>query len=368
MKKILFLLSVVVGLYASTDVYAQKDVKYKFTDATKLTMVGKIFDDTPQPYHRLDSERFGDFNEKEATLVKYTAGLAIAFKSNSPSIAIIPTYGLVKNISSTASISSKGFDLYIKDSEGRYGEPGKWIFVESNSGHNGKQDVIKKGMDDTMKEFLLYLPTFSEINELLIGVEKGYVIEKIENPFRHRIAVFGSSYTHGHSTSRAGMAYPAQLSRMTGLQFMNLGCSGNSKLQQHFARALAAADLDAIVFDAFSNPTAERIEKTLFQFIETIQASHPDIPLIFQQTIYRETMNFDQVSTANTLAKMGAAQRMMDEAVKKYKNVYFITPDPTMDNHDSSVDGTHPSDLGYYLWAKSVKDPILEILAKYGIK
>lgn len=369
MKRILFLISAVLGLCIAAGAYAQdKNVKYKFVDATKLTVVGKLFNDTPQPYHRLDTEKYEGFSETEATLLKYSAGIAIAFRSDSPSIAVLPTYGLIKQIASTASVSSKGFDLYIKDSEGRYGQPGRWIFAESTSGHDGRHDVIKDGLDGTMKEFLLYLPTFSELNELLIGVEKGYVLEKIDNPFRHRIAVFGSSFTHGHSTSRAGMTYPAQLSRMTGLQLLNLGVSGNSKLQQHFAKALGAADVDAIIFDAFSNPTAERIEKTLFQFIETIQESHPEIPLIFQQTIYRETMNFDANRTAGGVTKMATAERMMKEAMEKYNNVYFIVPNASLENHDTSVDGTHPSDLGYYLWAQSIKDPVLEILAKYGIR
>jgi lysophospholipase L1-like esterase len=36
--------------------------------------------------------------------------------------------------------------------------------------------------------------------------------------------------------------------------------------------------------------------------------------------------------------------------------------------HSTSVDGIHPSDYGYTLWAKSVKKPLLKILAKYGIR
>jgi hypothetical protein len=42
-----------------------------------------------------------------------------------------------------------------------------------------------------------------------VGVEKGTEIIPIDNPFRYRIAIWGSSFTHGASTSRAGMAYPA---------------------------------------------------------------------------------------------------------------------------------------------------------------
>ena len=367
MKRSLFILAALLIAFAAS-AQDESSVNYKYVDAAKLTVVGKVFNDTPEPFHRLDTEKYTGFNEKEETLMKYSSGLAIAFQSNSPSISIIPTYGKIKLSPATATVSARGFDLYIKDTEGRYGKPGNWVFAESHAGRADKPATIKDCLDNTMKEFLLYLPTYSEVLGLQIGVEKGCSIKKIDNPFRHRIAIFGSSFTHGASTSRPGMAYPAQLSRMTGLQFLSLGCSGNCKLQQHFAEALASADVDAIVFDAFSNPSAGLIEDALFPFIETIQKKHPDIPLIFQQTIYRETRNFNAEKDASEAAKMAMAEKMMKLAMEKYKNVYFIVPNAASEAHDTSVDGTHPGDFGYWIWAQSVKEPIVEILSKYGIQ
>lgn len=342
--------------------------KYNFVDATKLTVVGKLFNNTKMPFHRVDTNRFKGFTDKENLLVRESSGIAIAFMTDSPSISIIPTFGFISNTPGTMGVSSKGFDLYIRDTEGRYGPAGEWVYAESRPGSQGKEVVIKDGMDDSMKEFLLYLPTYSEVYDLRIGVEEGYKIKKIDNPFRHRIGIFGSSFTHGASTSRSGMTYPAQLSRMTGLQFLSLGVSGNCKLQPYFAAVLAAADVDALVFDAFSNPSAALIEKELFPFIEAIQQKHPDIPLIFQQTIYRETRNFNAEKDETEARKMKAAEDMMKKAMEKYQHVYFIVPNASSERHDTSVDGTHPSDYGYYLWAESVREPILEILAKYGIR
>lgn len=367
MKRLVILIAAMVCAVAA---YSQdaSTVDYKYVDATKLTVVGKVFNDTPQPFHRLDTEKFQGFNEKEKRLMTYSSGIAIAFKSNSPSISFIPTYGEIKLSPATAVVSTRGFDLYIKDTEGKYGPAGNWVFAESHGGRADKPATIKDCLDTSMKEFLLYLPTYSEVKDLKIGVEKGYKLAKIENPFRHRIAIFGSSFTHGACTSRPGMTYPAQLGRMTGLQFLSLGCSGNCKLQKHFAEALAAADVDAMVFDAFSNPSAGMIENALFPFIETIQKSHPDIPLIFQQTIYRETRNFNAEKDAAEAAKMAMAEKMMKLAMEKYKNVYFVVPNAASEAHDTSVDGTHPGDYGYWVWAESVKDQIVDILAKHGIK
>ena len=159
-----------------------------------------------------------------------------------------------------------------------------------------------------------------------------------------------------------------QLMRWTGLQFLSIACSGNCKMQPYFADVLCDADVDAFIFDAFSNPDAKMIEERLFPFIEKIQSAHPDIPLIFQQTIYREKRNFDMSTEKVESEKQAMAEKLMKEAVKKYKNVYFIQTNATDELHETSVDGVHPDDHGYTLWAKSIEKQVLKILKKYGIK
>ena len=118
----------------------------------------------------------------------------------------------------------------------------------------------------------------------------------------------------------------------------------------------------------FSNPSAEMIEDRLFPFIERMQEAHPGIPLIFMQTIYRESRNFDLHRDAVEQAKMDMAAKLMAEAVKKYDDVYFVIPNTGKSSHETSVDGTHPSDMGYKAWAESIEKPILRILKKYGIR
>ena len=180
-----------------------------------------------------------------------------------------------------------------------------------------------------------------------------------------RLAVHGSSFTMGVSTSRTGMSYPMQLARATGLQVLGFAASGNCKLQQPFAQALADADVDAILFDTFSNPSVQEIRDRLLPFIETVQASHPDIPLIFQRTIYRESRNFNTAKAAEEARRIEIADSLMKIACKKYKNVYYIHPNATSRDHETSVDGTHPGDYGYTLWEKSIEKKVLRILRKY---
>jgi lysophospholipase L1-like esterase len=66
---------------------------------------------------------------------------------------------------------------------------------------------------------------------------------------------------------------------------------------------------------------------------------------------------------------MDLVDSLMRVACKRYKDVYYVkTTNATSPDHYTSVDGTHPGDYGYTLWARSVKKPVLRILRKYGIK
>ena len=347
----------------TTGAQTPKDVKYSFTEASDLNLIGKIID-TPNPYHRVDTVKYKGFTKGENEQVRSSAGLAVLFKTNSSVISVLADYGYMNRATNTMGISLRGYDLYIR-------KDGEWLYAASKAAGDGSEEnnlVIIKDMDDSMKECMLYLPIYSEEYSVKIGVQEGAVLESIESPFRHRIGIFGSSYTQGISTSRPGMSYPMQLMRMTGLQLLSLGCSGNCKMQPYFADVLCDADVDAFIFDCFSNPDAKMIEERLFPFIERIQAAHPGKPLIFQQTIYRESRNFCLSSEAKEGSKQAMAEKLMKEAVKKYKDVYFIRTNATDEIHSTSVDGIHPSDYGYMLWAESIRKPIVKILKKYGIR
>lgn len=362
MKKTRFVF-IALALMLSTCLYAQK-AQMHYVEASDLTLVGKLFPDTPNPYHRVDTVRYKGFTEYENFQVRMSSGISVAFRTNSSKITVKADYGRITMPRSSNRFTSRGFDLYVR-------KDGEWIWAGSNAPADDEEALKKsitivKDMDGEWKDCLLYLPNFSELNSVRIGVDAESSIEAMENPFKGRVAMFGSSLTHGSATTRPGMAWPAQLSRMTGYQILSLGCGGNCKMQPYFAEALAGADADAFIFDTFSNPNAGLIRERLFPFIETIRAAHPDTPFIFINTLYREGRNFDTKVDAREKAKAAMADSLMQEAVRRYEHVYWIAhASASAADHETSVDGSHPSDYGYQLMALSVKDRLTEILDSY---
>ncbi len=359
-----FIAFVSVFIFAlSTFAQTPKDVKYVFTEASNLNIIGKI-SETVNPYHRVDTVKYKGFTKTENNQVRCSSGLAILFKTNSTVITTQTEYGFLYTGTTTNWVAHRGYDLYIK-------KDGKWIFAAAAVAPMGKEKqntVIIKNMDGTMKECMLYLPLYSEEKSIKIGVQEGSTLEPLESPFRYRVGIFGSSYTHGVCCGRAGMTYPAQFTRHTGIQMLSLGCSGNCKLQDYFANVLVDAKVDAFVFDTFSNPSPEQIRARLFPFIEKVQAAHPGIPMIFQRTIYREQRNFDTQCEHDEAYRITVADSLMNIACKKYKNVYYIHPNASAADHETSIDGIHPSNYGYQLWEESIEKQITKILRKYGMK
>ena len=333
---------------------------YRYTDAQKLTVVSKLLD-TENPYHRIDTKNYESLTAAEVNQCCQSAGIAIAFRTNSDYIGIDAKY--VK-LNSRLDRGMAGFDLYIR-------KDGQWVWAWNNvpnkvvTGQFITLPLLQRSVEG-WKECLLYLPLQSELSELQIVTDLESTVEPLEHPFKGRIAVFGSSFTQGASAERPGLTYSAQLSRMTGYHFINMGFCGNSKLQPYFADALIAAEnVDAYVFDAFSNPTPEEVEKRLFPFIEKFQAAKPGVPLIFIKTLYREKRNFNPAYEAREQAKIDTADSLMTIAVQKYPNVYWIETTNTEDGtHEWTADGTHPSGYGYHLMAKSLLGPLTEILDK----
>ena len=340
--------------------------KYSYVDARSVTCINKPIS-TRNPYHRLDADKYAGMTKGEQEKCRLSCGLAFAFETDSQivGVRVEMLHCLDGNIS--AANAMRGFDLYQE-------QGGEWLWAGSNAlkrdvRGESQEIVLSTGLAKGEKRFILYCPLVAELSSLEIFVSEGCRVTPSENPFRHRVAVWGSSFTQGAGCSRCGMLYTAQLSRMTGINFINLGFSGRCRLQQYFADALIDCPVDAYVIDGFSNPPVEEIQERLFPFIERFQKEKPGVPLIFLKTIYRENRLARPDYERKEQRREEVADSLMKIAVKKYRDVYWVTAtNATGKYHECTTDGTHPGDHGYTLWAESIEKPVTKILKRYGIR
>lgn len=340
----------------------------KWHDAADLTIIGKPIP-TSKPFARIDTSVY-KFNDKTIDYyANYSTGLAVLFETDSRTIKAKWTTGGSNSGDNMAAIGQKGLDLYIL-------VDGKWKFAGVGRPKMGKapfnkhEGTIVTGMAEGPKQCLLYLPLFDKVDALEIGLDENASLKAIENPFRHNIIVHGSSITHGASASRPGMTYAARFGRDNGLYTSNLGFSGMCKLQKEYAYYLAdIKDVDAFIFDTFSNPQADVILANFGEFMDIIRAAHPEVPMIFLQTERREIRNFNVKDEEREAAKQAAAAKVFNERKKTDRHIYFIDSEGFLgDEHIATADGTHPTDLGFTHMLEVISPKIKKILRKYNIR
>ena len=337
--------------------------KYQYVDALSLTIINKAQNDG-LPLNRIDVEQF-DIPKSAKSGLRNTTGLAVVFSTDSRSIRVKWSTTAKRLGSNMTPIFHSGLDLYIK-------ENGKWVFAGVARPKTVGQEheyVAVKNMAVGEKECMLYLPMFNGVKSLQIGVEEDAAIKAIPSPFKHKILFVGSSLTHGASAARPGLCYVARMGRMLNAETPNIGLSGRCRLDDFFANIVCATEADAYFFDTFSNSTKQMIEERLYNFVKRIVAAHPDKPMIFLQTVKRDSGRFDLGARKRNDDQRAAADVLMKQICKEFKNVYFINPGFYIgEDGEGTIDGAHLNDLGVERMLNHTMPKITRILKKYKIR
>jgi lysophospholipase L1-like esterase len=318
----------------------------KYFDASLFQLIGKGFADTESRYGRLPARL------KEVTRIQVwnlstnSSGLAIRFRSNSRVISAKweVTEDVVMNHFTPTGI--KGLDLYCLVN-------GTWQFVNSArpSGKSSKA-VIISNMTDEDREFMLYLPLYDGLSHLEIGIEAGATIGDplVDSPRRDKPVVFyGTSITQGGCATRAGMAYPGILSRMLDRQTINLGFSGNGKLDPEIAEAMTEVDASCYVIDCLPNVTTQMMEEKFVDFLEIIREKKPEVPIVLVENIPYTHMAYDQ-EVSSLIAEKNSLLKVIWKDMRKKgdRNIHYIKGDRLIgDDLEGTVDGVHLTDLGF---------------------
>lgn len=336
-----------------------KAQKIEYTDATTLTLYGKPHFSGPH-FHRVDTARYNDMPRAVKYLSTHAAGLVIAFKTNGKEIHArweVKPPGFSNNMTA---IGKRGLDLYIRKNN-------QWIFAGAGRPDDSASSTHKivANMADGDKECLLFLPLYDELINLEIGVPEGSTIHALEVPWKGKVVIYGSSITQGASASRPGMAYPALLARRMGYEFVNLGFSGNGKMEESVSRMVAdVEDVDLFILDCAANPSPQQIAERTESFVKQIRERHPKVPILMIESVVREGGNFDEVIRKRVSDQNKNFRDAYTRLVKNgMKQLYIIHGDNLLGHdHEGTVDGTHPNDLGFDRMLKVIEPEIKKIL------
>ena len=303
-------------------------------------------------------------NDGARRLMRNTAGGRVRFVTDSRNIAIKVKLSGRTVFSHMPSTGICGFDMYVGA-----GESSRYVktFVPPADNSVTEYEGVFTFDEAQQRLITLHMPLYNGVDELLLGLDEGCTLlppapYKYETP----IVFYGSSVTQGGCASRPGMCHTNILTRRLSCNTVNLGFSGSDKGERALAEYIAALPMSVFVHGyGYNAPSLEHYEQTYYPFYKIIRDKNPDLPIVMMSNPVclsaKEPKRAEYLMCRRQITK-DAYLRAVSEGDK---NVYFIDGARSLGSdaeaQEATVDGTHPTDLGFMNMANSMH-PLLSRL------
>lgn len=342
MKRLSTLFALLLALCAT----AMAQLRYH--EATQFKVIGQPVPDAPRVYTRMPDSLKGKVRDALWNLGQNTAGMAVRFRTNSKQIGVRWKNHSVFNMNHMTATGIRGLDLYCLQGNGQ------WVFVNSAKPRErlNNQSKIIGNLDGSEHEYMLNLPLYEGIDSLEIGVEDGATIVKpqVALPVEAKpIVWYGTSITQGGCASRPGMAATNIVERRLNRVVINLGFSGNGKLDPEVAEIMARHDAGLYIMDMLPNCTSDLINEKIERFYSILRKAHPDTPILLVENPIFPPTRFNSEMRKTISEKNATLQKFF----KKFraggdKKVFFVSSaDMIGSDNEGTVDGVHFTDLGF---------------------
>lgn len=157
-----------------------------------------------------------------------------------------------------------GIDLYATDNNGQE----RWC-----AGNYSMGDTIVynfRGLSYAAKsgngfEYQLFLPLYNSVSWMEIGVPADASFRFLRVSQEKPLVIYGTSIAQGACASRPGMAWGNILNRKLGHPVINLGFSGNGKLEEALFDLLSEIDARLYIIDCMPNLAGKEASAVVYQ-------------------------------------------------------------------------------------------------------
>ena len=327
-------------------------------DVTKWGVEGRAW---PEMERLRWFDRFPAAAQKTVTsavwnLSRDSTGMMVRFKTDATAIHV--HYKVVKTALGMPHMPAtgvSGVDLYARDDAGKW----RWVQVTRPATQEIKAEVIKD-LAPGFREYAAYLPLYNGVEFLHIGVPKGARLEGLAPRSEKPIVFYGTSITHGACASRPGIVHTAILGRRFDTPVINLGFSGNGRMDAAVGEFLVKIDAAAYVIDCLPNMQPAAVREKCAPLVKLIRAARPDTPIILVED--RRFTN-DWITPAkkkfhddNHAALREVYAELVNDGVK---GLHYIPGDALYGTDtEGATDASHASDLGFMRQA-NVMEPVI---------
>lgn len=349
--------------YMSLAPVPEEGIVYHAPFEQPIRLSGLAFADrTVRAFRRLPDGPDGKvfLNDRVDTLANYTAGVQMAFRSDSRKVIVKAKLMMPSSMDHMPQTGSSAFDLYV-------GGPGAWRAVTA-ARYPLHDTEFRAALYEVElpgeREYLIDFPLYNGVESVWIGLEEGSSLLP-PSPWSAEapVVVYGTSITQGGCASRPGMAWTNILSRRRNREFLNFGFSGNGRGEPEMAECLGSiAAPAAYILDYEANSHYEGMRNTLETFLAILRKHHPEVPIaVISALPHRRSIAFGRPDAPDVHPDTVASREYQRALIAKLRaagdrNVHFIAGNTLLgdDWDECMMDGCHLNDLGFYRMAENL--------------
>jgi hypothetical protein len=316
-----------------------------FYDGLAFDIVGKYHGE--KSYIRFPVKYKTTLRKEVWELGENSAGVSIRFRTNASTIMVRWTVMGDNELPHMPATGVKGVDLYSYVNN-------EWQYVKTGfpKGKTTEQVLLSKG-DGQFREYLLNLPLYDGVDSLKIGINRRATISKPKEQYlldKKPVVYYGTSIAQGGCASRPGMVFTGILSRKLGRPFINLGFSGNGTIETSVGEAMCEIDAALFVIDCNPNTDKDLIYDRTIELVKMLKGRKPEVPVLLVEGFLNESSYFNDPSHGNeNIIRKRMELKRAYETLKKsgVSKLFYQKGDGLIgEDHEGTVDGIHPTDVG----------------------
>lgn len=318
-------------------------------DVRSLGVEGQGWTNTLAPFDRLPATAQKTVRPPVWSLSRHSTGLCVRFVANAPAVhgrwTVTNPKGLAMPHMPATGVS--GLDLYAKTDAGKW----QWIGVGRPAAETNAAQLAG-GLPPGERVFLLYLPLYNGVSSVEIGLPKGAALKKAPARAESRrkpVVFYGTSITQGGCASRPGMVHTAILGRRLDVPVINLGFSGSGTLDPEFAELMAEIDAAVYVLDCLPNLSPQQVAERTEPFVRSLRKLRPATPIVLVEDRTYASAPLNAGLRKRNDDSRSAYRKAFDKLTGEGMNGLHYLPGEHLigDDGEGTVDGSHPTDLGF---------------------
>lgn len=342
---------------------ADEKAQVRWYDVRLLDVEGQGWtEDLKAPFDRLPAKAEKTVRSAVWGLSRHSAGLLVRFTTDAPIIKARWTLTSSRlEMPHMPATGVSGLDLYVK-----HNNRWRWLGVGRPTAQTNTATLVS-GIPQAKRDYLLYLPLYNGVSSVEIGIPEDSTLEKSDprpKAQQKPLVFYGTSITQGGCASRPGMVHTAILGRKLNRPVINLGFSGNGRLEKEVAELLAELDPAVFIIDCLPNVGAKEITERTEPLVQILRKSHPETPILLVED--RTYTNAFLIPTqkerndTNRAAFKAAYERLQEAGVK---NLHYLPGENLLgEDGEDTVDSSHPTDLGFLRQAETFEKALRPIL------